>query len=205
MDIRDELKKHFEKFPGIGPRQANRFVYALLAKDQKFQKRLASLINSLGNEIRTCTTCMRFFPKKGNHEQCVICTNEERSPETLLVVERDVDLENIERAGRFRGRYFVIGGTLPLLIKNHTPEIRSNELAAHVQKQGEKGILKEIILALSATPQGEHTAVALREILNPIADRYHVKITELGRGISTGTELEYADQDTITYALENRI
>jgi recombination protein RecR len=113
-------------------------------------------------------------------------------------VEKDQDLAALERTGAYRGRYFVLGGTLTLSGKG---AIRERELIERVERRSAQG-LEEIILALSATSEGEHTADHLRERLSPL--REHVKLTILGRGLSTGSELEYADSPTLSSALANR-
>lgn len=122
----------------------------------------------------------------------------------MVIVGRDVDLENIERAHVHNGKYFVLGGGVPILEKEPEKRIRSKELLHIVQSLTEKNELKEIILALNATPEGENTSDYIELFLKQIAEKYHIKISHLGRGISTGTELEYSDADTIKNALKNR-
>jgi recombination protein RecR len=116
----------------------------------------------------------------------------------LMVVEKDQDLTAVERANAYRGRYFVLGGVLTLSGKGH---IRERELVERVEKRA-AGALQEIVLALSATSEGEHTADRVRELLSPL--REHVKLSALGRGLATGSELEYADAPTLSGALQNR-
>ena len=112
-----------------------------------------------------------------------------------MLVEKDVDLENIERTGNFRGKYFVLGGLLSLS-GNGTAELRLKPLFEKVQKEKPA----EMILATSATVEGENTNLYIERILEPLK----VKITRLGRGLSTGAELEYSDSETIENALRNR-
>jgi recombination protein RecR len=125
-----------------------------------------------------------------------------------MVVEKDQDLLAVERANTYRGRYFVLGGVLTLSGKGH---IREQELVQRVQARMNEKLqdgsatrepVREIVLALSATNEGEHTADRIREILTPL--REHLKLTMLGRGLSTGSELEYADAETLSGALQNR-
>ncbi len=121
-----------------------------------------------------------------------------------MIVEKDQDLIAVERANAYRGRYFVLGGVLTLSGKG---QIREHELVDRVEKRikGEnpnKIALKEIVLALSATNEGEHTADRIREVLTPL--REHVTLSVLGRGLATGSELEYADAETLSGALQNR-
>jgi recombination protein RecR len=115
-----------------------------------------------------------------------------------MLVEKDQDLAAVERAGTYHGRYFVLGGVLTLSGKG---VIREKELAKIVEKRLKQD-LKEIVLALSATSEGEHTTDRIHELLAPY--RNHLKISELGRGLATGSELEYSDPETLRAALTNR-
>jgi recombination protein RecR len=196
MDRVEELARAFERFPGIGPRQAKRFVYHLLAAPAGDRDRLADLIARIGESVKQCPECMRFW--SGSGELCNYCGDPKREDSMLMVVEKDQDLAALERTGAYRGRYFVLGGTLTLSGKG---AIRERELIERVERRSAQG-LEEIILALSATSEGEHTADHLRERLSPL--REHVKLTILGRGLSTGSELEYADSPTLSSALANR-
>lgn len=196
MDRVDELARAFERFPGIGPRQAKRFVYHLLATNVNDRNRLSDLIARIGESVKQCPECMRFW--SGSGELCNYCADPQRDDSMLMVVEKDQDLAAIERTGAYRGRYFVLGGVLTLSGKG---AIREHELIERVERRSAHG-LAEIILALSATSEGEHTADHLRERLSPL--REHVKLSVLGRGLSTGSELEYADSPTLSSALQNR-
>ena len=196
MDRVDELARAFERFPGIGPRQAKRFVYHLLATSGTDRNRLSDLIARIGESVRQCAECLRFW--SGQSELCIYCADRARDDSMLMIVEKDQDLAALERTGAYRGRYFVLGGVLTLSGKG---AIREKELIERVERRSGEG-LQEIILALSATSEGEHTADHLRERLSPL--REHVKLTILGRGLATGSELEYADSPTLSSALQNR-
>jgi recombination protein RecR len=115
-----------------------------------------------------------------------------------MVLEKDQDLLAVERANAYRGRYFVLGGVITLSGKG---QVRERDLVRVVEARVQQG-LSEIVLALSATSEGEHTADKVRSLLAPL--RGPLKITELGRGLATGSELEYADGPTLTSALHNR-
>ncbi len=119
-----------------------------------------------------------------------------------MIVARDIDLENIEKSHSFNGKYFVLGGTVPILDKNPETKIHLKELLALVEKKSK--VLKEIILGFSLNPESEYTSQFIIEALNPVITKYNLKISHLGRGLSTGTELEYSDADTIKNALKNR-
>ncbi len=193
-----KLKEYFERFPGIGPRQAQRFVYWLLNEDPQFINELSGLLLELKRDVKQCGECFRFYTSN----ECKLCQDKNRDNSRLLVVEKDVDLENIEKTGIYSGRYFVLGDIIPLgqtLPKN----IRLKELFSRAEQEAKKG-LKEIILAFNATTEGDNTIRYLEKILEPLAKKYPIKISRFGRGLSTGTELEYIDRDTLKNALENR-
>lgn len=197
MDKIDELATALARLPGIGPRQAKRFVYFLLATPASERTKLAELIASLGKEVRQCPGCMRFY-NGSTATICNYCSDVRRDDALLMLVEKDQDLVAVERAGTYKGRYFVLGGVLTLSGKG---AIREKELLRTIEKSL-KNNLKEIVLALSATSEGEHTADRIRELLAP--HRGHLKISVLGRGLATGSELEYSDAETLRAALMNR-
>ncbi len=192
----EDLARAFERFPGIGPRQARRFVYHLLSLPLTDRTRIADLVSRLAENVRQCPACMRYA--NGSGPVCNYCADEGRDDTLLLVLEKDQDLLALERAGSYKGRYFVLGGVLTLSGKG---VIREKELLRAVDARLKKG-LSEIVLALSATSEGENTADHVRELLGSYRDR--VKITKLGRGLATGSELEYADAETLSGALQNR-
>ena len=197
MDKIDELATALARLPGIGPRQGKRFVYFLLASPARERTKLAELILSLGKEVRQCPDCLRFY-NGTSATVCNYCADTRRDDTQLLIVEKDQDLAAVERAGTYKGRYFVLGGVLTLTNKG---AIREKELLKIVEKRLKNG-LKEVVLALSATSEGEHTADRVRELLVPYRD--HMKISVLGRGLATGSELEYSDAETLRAALTNR-
>jgi recombination protein RecR len=200
-----KLRDYFERFPGIGPRQAQRFVYWLLNEDAVFIKELGELLLNLKNETKQCNRCFRFFtPSLAGQvsQNCAFCDDLNRDKPRLLIVEKDTNLENIEKAGVYNGHYFVLGDVVPFgqtIPKN----IRLKELFNRAEQDSKNG-LKEIILAFSATAEGDNTIRYLEKILEPLAEKYKIKISRFGRGLSTGTELEYIDRDTLKNALENR-
>lgn len=197
MDRIDELAHAFAELPGIGPRQGKRFVFYLLAAPSNERSKLAELITALGKDVKQCPECLRFH-NGSSAAVCRHCTDASRDDSILMLVEKDQDLSAVERAGTYRGRYFVLGGVLTLTGKG---AIREKELIKTVEKRIRNG-LKEIVLALSATSEGEHTADRVRELLAPYRDL--VRTSTLGRGLSTGSELEYSDAETLRAALSNR-
>lgn len=219
MDTIEKLTEIFKSFPGIGPRQAKRFVYFLLTRNKNYIDELINLITELKKEIQICQECYQYFTKnKQALKICEICQNKNRDTNTLMIVARDIDLENIEKSHSFNGKYFVLGGTIPILDKNPENKIHLKELLTAVEKKAnnkttptsesdpslEKAGLREIILGFSLNPESEYTANYIIQALNPLLTKYNIKISHLGRGLSTGTELEYSDADTIKNALKNR-
>ena len=134
---------------------------------------------------------------------CDVCLNPSTDMSALMVVEKDADYDNIKKSGIYSGRYFILGGLVPIVEKETRKRIRVQELENAIKAQATQG-LKEVVLALSLSPHGEHTDSYLRELLSPLTEKLDLTITSLGRGLSTGTELEYSDSDTIKNALRNR-
>src|SRR3989344_4528016 len=198
MDHIEELARALAKLPGIGPRQGKRFVYYLLSAPADERKRLSELVASLGKDVHQCSECLRFYNGSSTATICNYCSDKTRDDSILMLVEKDQDLSAVERAGTYRGRYFVLGGVLTLSGKG---AIREKELLKIIEKRL-KNNLKELVLALSATSEGEHTTDRIRELIAPYRD--HLKISELGRGLATGSELEYSDAETLRAALTNR-
>ena len=208
MDNTQRLIELFKEFPGIGPRQAKRFVYFLLNRNPSYGSDFAKLINEVRSTVHSCDTCFRFFPN-GTTKTCRTCRDEIRYKISLMLVSLDVDFENIEKTKAYNGYYFILGGTVPILEKNPEKRIRQKDLI-EILNDKVKGGLSEIIIALNYNPEGENTLSYLSQILKPLADlpaqegKNNIKISTLGRGLSTGTELEYSDSETIKNALKNR-
>lgn len=204
MNSIDKLIKIFSDFPGIGPKQARRFVYFLITRPQSYIEEFKKEITELRSDIEICADCKRYFSKDASRKNiCNICADTTRDASSLMIVSRDIDLENIEKSHNFLGKYFVLGGLVPILDKEPERRIRLKELLALVGRKADSG-LAEIILGLDANSEGEYTAEIVKTALSPFAEKYNIKISELGRGLSTGTELEYSDPETIKNALKNR-
>ena len=209
--IIDQLTQSFLKFPGIGPRQAKRFVYYLLHAHNGSVDLLLRQIATLRQNILQCGECFRFFSKSSNNQTdfkiCDICGDPSVDQSLLMIVEKDIDLENVRRSGTYHGRYFVLGGTAPILDDHPEKAIRLRELEILIKNRvlgGSSSKLGEIIIALSVNPEGDYTVEILKKLLAPLAAQYNIKITLLGRGLSTGTELEYSDPETLKNAIKNR-
>lgn len=211
MDNFRKLEEIFAKFPGIGPRQARRFVYYILSRPNSTVSEFIRLLGEVRKQTSECEACHRLFIHAeylhnnskviNTNNLCSICSDKNRDHSTLVIVARDSDFESIEKSGAYRGLYFILGGTIPILDKEPEKRIRL-ELLLHYIKSLEN--LGEIILSLNTTPDGENTAEIVRDAIGKIIDTAKIKITVLGRGLSTGSELEYADSETIKFALKNR-
>ncbi len=204
MSDLDKLITLFETFPGVGARQAKRFAFHVLTMADGDVATLSKLIANIKGSVVECDSCHRFFSNQGGPASlCSICTAQNREHDRLLVVERDSDIQAIERAGVYQGLYFVFGGTVPLLRSADNERLRGGALKATVETRLNHG-LSEIILGFAINPDGENTARFVESILSPVLKDTTIKISHLGRGLSTGSELEYADAETIKNALKNR-
>lgn len=199
----EQLIESFRKFPGIGPRQARRFVYFLLRQPKSSLANLARQIEMAKDSINQCELCFRYFQFHNNKETiCNTCADLNRDKSSLLILEKDIDFENVRKADSYTGMYFILGGLVSFTDKEPEKRIHINELIKRVEKSG--GEIKEIILALSANTEGDHTAEYVKKALSPLAEKNNIKVSTLGRGLSTGVELEYSDIDTFENALKNR-
>ncbi|MCL5010671.1 MAG: recombination mediator RecR [Patescibacteria group bacterium] len=196
----EKLIKLFSKFPTVGPRTASRFVFYLIKKPADEIKELTETIEELKSKIKICSLCFKSFEPENSEELCSICADTRRNKEVLCVVENEIDLETVEKTRQFKGLYFILGGVLPVLKK----ENEQKTLEANVEKLCDRikitHEVKETILALNPTPEGKNTALWLKRKLEGAG----VKISELGRGLPLGGEIEYADEETIAAAFESR-
>ncbi len=197
MYAREKLTELFIKFPGIGPRQAQRFVQFLLKASPTVRDELIEALRDISLHAHQCPECQRFH--EDSDRVCNRCHSRKEST-TLLVVATDTDADAIERTRLYDGTYFILGGTVTLGADTQ-PHLREASLAQIAKKKGAQG-LTEVILAFPANPEGDMTAARVRDVVRTSAP--HVRITTLGRGLSTGSEIEYADADTIRSALEGR-
>lgn len=202
MDNIRKLEEIFAKFPGIGPRQARRFVYHILSRPSSVVNDFIHLLSEVRKQTFECIQCHRLFISQSQSKDlCGICSDKSRDNTTILIVARDSDFETVEKSRAYNGLYFILGGTIPILDKEPERRIRLETLLNHIKNRSN---FKEVILSLNTTPDGENTAEIVRGALEKIIDNNQIKITVLGRGLSTGAELEYADSDTIKFALKNR-
>jgi recombination protein RecR len=187
----DTLIEMMAKLPGLGPRSARRAVLHLIRKRELLLTPLADQLTRVAATARECQVCGNV----GTTDICDICTSEKRANGELCVVEDVADLWAMERAGVFKGRYHVLGGTLSALDQVGPEQLRIPKLVERVTGEG----VTEVILALNATVDGQTTA---HYIADQLEDK--VRLTSLAQGVPIGGELDYLDDGTITAALKAR-
>lgn len=194
QDTRDieTLIDLMSRLPGLGPRSARRAVLALLKKRGQLMAPLAQAMAGVALTAKDCTICGNI----GQSEICPICANPERNTGEICVVEDVSDLWAMERGGAFKGRYHVLGGTLSALDDMGPDQLGIPRLAQRVSHDN----LREVILALGATVDGQTTAHYIAEALAPLG----IQITSLAQGVPIGGELNYLDDGTIGAALRAR-
>jgi len=190
-----KLIQLFSKFPTVGRRTAARFVFYLLTEKDEVIEELIETIQKAKKNIKQCSVCFDCF--EGEGEICEICNNKNRNRSLLCVVEKETDLEHLEKIKEYKGLYFVLGGVLPTF-DHQENNLRTKALVKRIKKDPE---IKEIIIAINPTIKGESTSLYLERLLRPLKK----KITRLGRGLPTGAELEYADEQTLRDAIQKRI
>jgi recombination protein RecR len=187
----------FLGFPTVGSRTATRFAFHLAKQNKKETKELLEAIIEIKNKIKTCSFCFNVFESENNDSLfCEICSDKTRNKKTVCVVEKETDIEPIEQTKKYKGLYFVLGGSLSPLRKESFKKIRIKELIERIKEND----FQEIIVATNFTPQGESTALYLERTIKPLK----VKTTRLAKGLPTGSELEYIDQETLSSSLEGR-
>lgn len=184
----------FSRFPTVGPRTAARFVFYLMKLDKTEIEKLISAITEMKNNTKLCTYC--FNPFEGEGDLCEICSNPGRDKSLLCIIEKESDLTSLEKTKKYKGRYFILGSLMSSFKKENVEQARSQDLL----EKAKNPEVKEIILALNPTTEGEATLLYLERLLEPA----NKKLTRLGRGLPVGAELEYADDETLSSALESR-
>ncbi len=197
----------FSKFPGIGPRTATRFVFYLVKTPKEKIEELTKALEDLKEKIKICSLCYKSFEMLLNDEKeiCSFCCDVRRDRAIICIVEKEIDLEAIEKTKEYRGLYFVLGGLISNFDGNFKKEIeeRIDKLIERIKSDSE---IKEIIIALNPTIEGENTSLWLQRKLKRLtySEEHCLKITSLGRGLPIAGEIEYADEDTLCSSLKNR-
>ena len=193
MSAIEDLTAELARLPGIGRKTAQRLTFHLLKEPQETALKLAEAIRRVRAQVRSCETCGNL----GDDDPCAICRDPRRDATVLCVVEEAGDVSAIERAGRFRGRYHVLGGRLSPLEGVGPEALQIDRLVARVSNGA--GV-REVIVATNPSMEGEVTATYLQQVLKPTG----VRVTRIARGLPVGGDLEYADGVTIAQALSAR-
>jgi recombination protein RecR len=191
LHLIDELGK----LPGVGPRTAERYAYDLLRRDPSVSQRLADAIANLHAGVKYCPKTFALIEK--NQDVSPLYSNAERDKTLVAVVEEPLDVVALERTGQFKGTYHVLGGVISPIDGIGPEQLHITELLQRIDEDH----VKEVILATNASVEGESTALYLRK---QIGEKPGVNVSRLARGLPVGVDLEYADQITLSHALEGR-
>jgi recombination protein RecR len=191
-DAISRLAQELNKLPGVGPKSAQRMAFFLLRSPQEQSERLAEAILNLKQQIKLCSVCYNLT----DSDPCTFCRNEARDHSLICVVEQPQDIIAIEHTGVYKGLYHVLHGAISPTEGVGANDVRIRELTLRLSN----GAVREVILATNTNLEGEQTALYLHQLLTPMG----IKVTRLARGLPFGTELEYADDATLTRAIEGR-
>ncbi len=191
-DTVGKLIEVLSSLPGIGPKSAQRLAYYLLRAPEEQTNNLGQAILSLKQKTRLCARCFNI----ADSETCHICRSNDRLKEKICIVEQPQDILALEHVGVYKGLYHVLHGAISPTEGIGTDDIKVNELI----KRLKDGSVDEVILATNPTVEGETTAMYLQRLITPLG----IRITRLARGLPFGTEIEYADDVTLSRALEGR-
>lgn len=187
-----KLIEHFRALPGIGSKTAVRLAYHVLDMDTARAKALAEAIIEAKEKIGYCTTCFNL----SDRDPCQICSSDARDRSVICVVEQPQDVAAIERMRDFRGTYHVLHGALSPLEGVGPDDLRIKELLARLYGNE----VREVIMATNPNVEGEATAMYIAKLLKPAG----IKVTRIAHGLPVGGDLEYADEVTLSKAMENR-
>jgi len=186
------LIQEFSRLPGVGPKSAQRIVFYLMRAGDEQAKSLAEAITSMKQQVKLCSVCYNVT----DTDPCVTCRNDQRDRTRICIVEQPQDVVAIEHTGVYKGLYHVLHGAISPTEGVGANDIRIRELLARLQNN----IIAEVILATNTNLEGEQTALYLHRLISPLG----MKVTRLARGLPFGTELEYADDFTLTRSFEGR-
>ena len=189
----ENLIRQLSKLPGIGQKTAQRLAFHIINMEDEDAKALSSSILEAKEKIQFCSICQNI----ADSNPCEICSSTERSGEVICVVESPREVIAMEKSKEFKGKYHVLHGTISPS-NSITPDmLKIRELVERLASDN----IKEVILATNPTIDGEATAMYIARLLKP----FGIKITRIARGLPMGADIEYADEVTITKALENRV
>ena len=184
--------EELNKLPGIGPKSAQRLAYHLLRSSDEEAKALAEAILALKDKIRLCSVCFNITDR----DRCLVCQDKQRDHSKICVVEKPSDIPPLERTGKYRGVYHVLHGSISPAQGIGAEELKVKELLSRCQE----GSVTEVIVATNPNVEGETTAMYLRRMIQPLG----IRVSRLARGLPFGAELEYADDVTLSQALDHR-
>ncbi len=187
-----KLIQELSRLPGIGPKSAQRLTYYLLRAPEEQAKLLAEAILSVKQKVTLCSVCFNVTES----DLCLICRGDHRDCSKICIVEQPQDILALEHTKIYDGLYHVLHGAISPTEGVGTGDIKINELMGRLQD----GSIDEVILATNANLEGEQTAMYLNKLISPLG----IRVTRLARGLPFGTELEYADDVTLTRAIEGR-
>ncbi len=188
----EKLIEEFRKMPSVGVKSAERMAYYILGLDDNETKSLVDAINSAHTNIHTCNVCCNLT----EGEKCGICSNSKRDNSVICVVENPRDVTAFERTHEYRGVYHVLHGVISPMNGVGPDNIRIRELIARLSDDS----VNEVIMATNPTAEGEATAMYIARLLKPMG----IKVSRLAYGIPVGSDLEYADEVTLSRALQGR-
>lgn len=186
------LIEELNKLPGIGPKGAQRVAYYLLQAPSEQARALAEAILAMKESISLCSTCFNIT----DSDPCSICCDEERDHRQICVVEKPLDIIPLERTRKYKGLYHVLHGVIAPTQGIDPSHLKIEELLSRLRS----GPPEEVILANNPNLEGDTTAMYLQRLISPLG----IRVTRLARGLSSGSELEYADDITLIRALEGR-
>lgn len=189
----EQLAEQFSQLPGIGRKTAHRLALYIVKQDREEVVSLAKALVNVKDKVRYCSVCSNIT----ENDPCMICSNPKRDRSMICVVEEPSDVLALEKTNEFRGLYHVLGGALSPLDGIGPEELRIKEL---LQRAADETI-SEVILALNPNVEGEATTLYLSKLLKPLG----MNVTRIARGLPVGSDLEYADEATLSRALEGRI
>jgi len=186
----------FGNLPGVGPRTAERYAYAVLRRNPKSAKQLAYSLDRLHDQVKTCPKTFALID--ADDDISPLYTDQNRNRKLVCVVEEPLDIVALERTGQFAGTYHVLGGVISPIDNIGPEQLHIPELIERIKNDD----VQEIIIATNASVEGESTALFLQRYIQEAG--LNITISRLARGIPVGVDLEYADQITLTHALEGR-
>lgn len=188
----NRLIEELTRLPGIGPKSAQRIALHLLRRPLDEVKGLSGALVDARTSVRHCSVCQNLT----DVDPCSICSDQEREPSTICVVERPSDVVAMERMREFKGQYHVLHGTISPVDGIGPDELRVRELLTRLSS----GVVTEVVIATNPNVEGEATALYLARLLKPLG----VRVTRIARGLPEGGDLDYADEATLARAFEGR-